>query len=73
MKLFQGTVAQLLAHLGQAFNMSEGRRMVAQGAVKINGKIITDLTQVFDFKPSDSIQIGSQDPFYVGQYLGSEQ
>lgn len=46
--------------------MSEGRRVVVQGAVKINGKVIDDLTNVFDFKASDKIQIGNHEPFYIG-------
>jgi ribosomal 50S subunit-recycling heat shock protein len=69
MRVFQGTVAQLLAHLGRTTSVSEGRRVVVQGAVKINGKIVEDLTQVFDFKASDAIQVGNQIPIFVGNKL----
>jgi ribosomal 50S subunit-recycling heat shock protein len=69
MKVFQGTVAQLLTHLGQTTSVSEGRRVVVQGAVKINGKIVEDLTQVFDFKSSDTVQVGHQIPIFVGSKL----
>jgi tyrosyl-tRNA synthetase len=69
MKVFQGTVAQLLSHLGQIASVSEGRRAVVQGAVKINGKVVEDLTQVFDFNASDNVQIGNNMPIYVGNRL----
>jgi len=69
MRVFQGTVAQLLANLGQTASVSEGRRAIVQGAVKINGKTIEDLTQVFDFKTSDTIQIGNLMPIFVGNKL----
>lgn len=69
MRIFQGTVAQLLAYLGQTTSVSQGRRAVVQGAIKINGKTVEDLTQVFDFKSSDSIQVGNQMPIFVGNKL----
>jgi ribosomal protein S4 len=71
MKMFQGTVAQLLANLGQTTSVSEGRRAVVQGAIRVNGDIVDDLTQIFDFKSSDFIQIGNNTPFCVGSYLGA--
>jgi hypothetical protein len=45
--------------------MSEGRRVVVQGAIKVDNKIVDDLTQTFDFKPSNQIQIGNQPPFFL--------
>jgi tyrosyl-tRNA synthetase len=69
MRVFQGTIAQLLTNLGQTTSMSEGRRVAIQGAVKINGKTITDLTQIFDFKSSDIIQVGNQTPIFIGNCL----
>jgi len=69
MRIFQGTVAQLLAHLGQTVSVSQGRRAVVQGAVKVNGKVVEDLTQVFDFQTSDTVQIGKQMPIFVGSRL----
>jgi tyrosyl-tRNA synthetase len=68
MLTFQGTVAHLLTHLGYTISMSQGRRIVAQGAVKINDVAITDLTSVFDFKPSDKIQVGKDNPIHLGQF-----
>jgi len=63
--MFQGTIAELLNRIGKTRNMSEGRRVIVQGAIKVDNKIVDDLTQTFDFKPSNQIQIGNQPPFFL--------
>jgi ribosomal protein S4E len=66
MATFQGTVTQLLDYLGYTTSLSQGRRVVVQGGVKINGIVVQDLVNVFEFKPNDVIQIGNNPPFRFG-------
>jgi ribosomal protein S4E len=66
MATFQGTVTQLLDHLGYTTSLSQGRRVVVQGGVKINGIVVQDLVNVFEFKLNDVIQIGNNPPFRFG-------
>jgi tyrosyl-tRNA synthetase len=53
--------------------MSEGRRVVVQGAVKVNGETITDLAQTFDFKESDIITIGKRLEITVGDLVKGDE
>ena len=55
----KGTLSQILAQLQRTRSMSEGRRLTVQGAVKINGVVLDDLTKEIEVKTGDIISIGS--------------
>ena len=55
-------IIHLLAKLGRTISMSEGRRLVLNGAVRANGQVMDNS---FDFKAGDTVQIGKQEPFVL--------
>jgi hypothetical protein len=66
--IFQGNVVQLLARLKRTVSMSQGRRLVFMGAIKINGILAEEITDR-DFFATDTIQIGKE-TITLGEALG---
>lgn len=56
----QLSFAQLLKQLDMTKSTSEAIRMASQGAIKVNGEKITDVTQLCDFEKSFIIQVGKR-------------
>jgi hypothetical protein len=63
--IFTGTIPQLFAKMGKTKSMSQGRRLVATGSVRVNEVVIDDISQVIKFHNFDLIQIGKQEPFAI--------
>jgi len=53
-------LTKLLAETRMTVSMSEGRRCIVMGAVKLNGETITDLDQEVEVNPGDTIQVGKR-------------
>jgi tyrosyl-tRNA synthetase len=51
-------IDKLLARAGLAGSVSDGGRMVKQGAVRVNGAAVNDPTSVFDISDKITIQVG---------------
>lgn len=60
------TIPQLLSKLGATVSMSEGRRIVWQGAVTLNGSTIRDFDTDVDFHVGDIVKVGKHE-FHVGE------
>jgi ribosomal protein S4 len=56
-------ILEVLTKSGNVVSMSEGRRLVCLEAVRINGRIITDMQA--DIEPGDKVQVGKREPFIV--------
>ena len=54
------SLTKLLAETGQTVSMSEGRRCIVLGAVKLNGEVVTDLTAEVEVKEGDTIQVSKR-------------
>jgi ribosomal protein S4 len=55
------TLPNVLAKFGRAKSLSEARRLVAQGAVKVNGEVITDAS--FNLpKGETTLTVGVKNP-----------
>lgn len=59
------TITQLLKRLGVTVSMSESRRIVTMGAVKLNGLPVEKMNVDFDFHPGDLIQVGKNRTFEI--------
>jgi ribosomal protein S4 len=59
------SLLKLLAEAQQVVSLSEGRRMVIGGIVKLNGQPVTDLSQAVEVNPGDTIQVGKRSPIVV--------
>jgi tyrosyl-tRNA synthetase len=51
-------IDKLLARTGLAGSVSDGGRMVKQGAVRVNGAVINDPTEVLDISAGVTLQVG---------------
>jgi len=51
-------IDKLLARTGLAGSISDGGRMVKQGAVRVNGAIINDPTKILDISAGVTLQVG---------------
>jgi len=51
-------IDKLLARAGFAGSVSDGGRMVKQGAVRVNGTVVNDPTTVLDIAPHVTVQVG---------------
>jgi tyrosyl-tRNA synthetase len=51
-------LAKLLQELGLTVSMSEGRRIVAQGAVKLNDVLKTDMSEDVFVRDGDKLEVG---------------
>jgi tyrosyl-tRNA synthetase len=51
-------IDKLLARTGLAGSVSDGGRMVKQGAVRVNGAVINDPTKVLDISDGVTLQVG---------------
>jgi len=58
-------LTRLLAEAGQTVSMSEGRRYVVTGIVKLNGEVVRDLGVAVEVNPGDTIQVGKRTPITV--------
>lgn len=56
----KGTLPQILAELQRTRSMSEGRRYVLSGFVKINGVVVEDISKEIEVKTGDIISIGNR-------------
>lgn len=56
----QLSFAQLLKQLNMTKSTSEAIRLAGQGAIKVNGERITDVTQLCDFEKTIIIQVGKR-------------
>ena len=54
------TIEKLLTKLGATVSISEGRRVVVQGAVRLNGMLVTNMNVDFDFYVGDVIEVGKR-------------
>lgn len=44
---------------------SESRRLVTQGAVRVNGAVVANIDEEFDVKPGDRISIGKHEEIEI--------
>ncbi|MGC1162805.1 MAG: S4 domain-containing protein, partial [Candidatus Sulfotelmatobacter sp.] len=51
-------IDKLLARTGLAGSVTDGGRMVKQGAVRVNGAVINDPTKVLDISDGVTLQVG---------------
>jgi len=51
-------IDKLLARAGLAGSVSDAGRMVKQGAVRLNGRPITDPATIVDISASPTVQVG---------------
>jgi tyrosyl-tRNA synthetase len=51
-------IDKLLARAGLAGSVSDGGRLVKQGAVRVNGTVVNDPATVLDIAPSVTVQVG---------------
>jgi ribosomal protein S4 len=56
-------LSQLLVKKSRIVSMSQGRRVISQGAVRVNGQVADDLQT--EVKIADVISIGKRDEFVV--------
>lgn len=54
------TVAAALADTGLARSLSEARRLISQGGVKVDGRPVTDVNYPFDPVPGSVLQVGKR-------------
>lgn len=54
------TIIKLLQRHGLTVSFSEGRRVVAQGAVKLNGELITDMQTEVIVRTGDVLEVGKR-------------
>jgi tyrosyl-tRNA synthetase len=54
------TVAAALADAGLAKSLSEARRLISQGGVKVDGRPVTDVNYPFDPIPGSVLQVGKR-------------
>ena len=57
-------IANFLAKANATLSMSEGRRLISMGAVRVNGEEKTD-TEEIEIEVGDVIQIGKRRTFVV--------
>ena len=55
-----GSVAAALAHTGLAKSLSDARRLISQGGVKVDGRPVTDVNYKFDPVPGSVLQVGKR-------------
>jgi tyrosyl-tRNA synthetase len=55
-----GSVAAALAHAGLAKSLSDARRLISQGGVKVDGRPVTDVNYRFDPAPGSVLQVGKR-------------
>lgn len=58
-------LTKLLAHAGQTVSMSEGRRLVIGGIVRLNGSAVTDIAEEVEVNAGDGVTIGARRKFTV--------
>ena len=51
-------IDKLLARMGLVASVSEARRMVKQGSVRVNGEVVSDPTMVLDITNRPTLQVG---------------
>jgi len=54
------TLTKLLSKLRATVSMSEGRRQIAMGAVKLNGFVVTNFNVKYNFHVGDVIEVGKR-------------
>jgi tyrosyl-tRNA synthetase len=52
------TVASALQDAGLAKSLSEARRLISQGGVRVDGRPVTDVNYLFDPTPGAVLQVG---------------
>ncbi|GAC1333857.1 MAG: tyrosine--tRNA ligase [Candidatus Dormibacteria bacterium] len=55
-----GSVAAALEHTGLAKSLSDARRLISQGGVKVDGRPVTDVNYKFDPAPGSVLQVGKR-------------
>jgi S4 domain len=61
------TIAKLVQREGLAISISDSRRVVALGAVKLNGRVIEDLSEVVIVRTGDVLEVGKiRKPLLIG-------
>jgi len=60
-------INRLLANEKRLISMAEGRRYIAQKALKVNGEIVTDAT--VDINVNDTVSIGKHKEFTVTEEM----
>ena len=56
----RGSVAAALAESGLAKSLSDARRLISQGGVKVDGTPVTDVNYRFDPAPGSVLQVGKR-------------
>ncbi|MDQ6747357.1 MAG: tyrosine--tRNA ligase [Candidatus Dormibacteraeota bacterium] len=56
----RGSVAAALAQAGLAKSLSDARRLISQGGVKVDGTPVTDVNYKFDATPGAVLQVGKR-------------
>ncbi|MFN2466019.1 MAG: tyrosine--tRNA ligase [Candidatus Dormibacteria bacterium] len=56
----RGSVAAALAQTGLAKSLSDARRLISQGGVKVDGRPVTDVNYKFDATPGAVLQVGKR-------------
>jgi tyrosyl-tRNA synthetase len=56
----RGSVAAALAESGLAKSLSDARRLISQGGVKVDGTPVTDVNYKFDPAPGSVLQVGKR-------------
>ena len=56
----RGSVAAALALTGLAKSLSDARRLISQGGVKVDGRPVTDVNYKFDAAPGSVLQVGKR-------------
>jgi len=56
-------LTKILAERDLVISMSQSRRVVCVGHVKVNGEVIKDIST--EVKPGDRIQVGKREEFVV--------
>jgi ribosomal protein S4 len=51
---------KLLKRLTPLRSVSDSRRMVVQGGIRLNGQVVEDPTQQVDVQPGDWLQVGTK-------------